>query len=91
MSKTVFYIPRDAYVEDAGWRVSFVVEGEAGHRPSGNWPYSGARGETRPYFYGHDYDAALEACYLQNEKMGISREETDRIVRESVLASARER
>lgn len=80
VARMVTYIPIDGYVEGHGWRVSFVVEGEAAHRPTGNWPYSGATGETMPWFWGHDYEKACELSRDYNKRMGIDEETALKIV-----------
>lgn len=84
--RMVYFVPNDAYVEDHGWRPSIVVEGEDGHHPTGTWPYSGKVGETMPYFWGHDYDAACRTADAMNERLGVSKEDAEKIVDASVLA-----
>ena len=82
--RTCYFIPVDSYVEGEGFRVSVVTENQPGHRPTGTWPYTGAPGETRPYFWGHDYKEAQTIAQQQNEKMGISPDDATRIVLSSM-------
>lgn len=83
--RTIVYIDPSFYVPDRGYRVSFVFEGEGGHRPTGTWPYTGAVGEQLPWFWGHDLDAAEAACRAYNERRGISREEMFKILASSMF------
>jgi hypothetical protein len=82
--RVCYYIPIDGYVDGKGFRVSVVTENEPGHAPTGTWPYTGAVGETLPYFWGHDYDKATEAADVQNERMGISKRDAIEIVASSM-------
>ena len=91
MGRWVYYVPDDAYVDGEGFRASVVKEGEVGHYPTGDWPYDPGPGSTRPYFWGHDLGKARETAYKLNERMGISREETDHIVSTSIDAQIRQR
>ncbi len=81
-----YYIPTDAYIPGHGYRVSIVVEHEAGYRPTGTWPYTGAVGEALPYFWGHDYDDATHEAIAQNARMGLTERETDLIIASSMSA-----
>lgn len=65
-NRICFFIPVDGYIEGHGYRVSIVTENEAGHAPTGTWPYTGAPGETMPWFWGHDYDKACELALRAN-------------------------
>lgn len=87
--RTVAFISELFYVEGAGYRVSLVVEGEDGHHPTGTWPYSGAHGETRPWFWGHDLARAQERARAFNEGHGISALDADLIVARSMSAGHR--
>lgn len=89
--RMVAWIPDDAFVEGRGWRVSIVIEGEAGHHPTGDWPYE-PRGRL-PWFWGRereDLAAARERAYEHNARGGISRADTDAIVLSSIGAQLRE-
>jgi hypothetical protein len=85
--RLVAWIPDTAYVDGRGWRVSIVTEDEPGHHPTGIWPNDGTR--TMPWFWGHDLETARDLAYEYNAKMGISREDTDRIVLSSIAAQLR--
>lgn len=87
--KIVAYIPPGAFVEGQGFRVSFVVEGEDGHRPNGTWPYHGKPGESMPWFWGDDYAKAVEAAESYNAARGISKEEAAKIISDSIMRSMR--
>lgn len=84
--RVAYYIPPDGYVEDKGFRVSIVKEGEDGHCPTGTWPYTGAVGETMPYFWGHDYEKACEVAEKQNARMGLDSKAVDAIISSSIRA-----
>jgi hypothetical protein len=70
--RSILYIPAEGYVEGHGWRVSLVFENEAGHYPTGNWPYEGKVGQKVPWFYGPTYDEAMQTARAINERNGIS-------------------
>lgn len=84
--RLVYYIPPDSYVEGHGYRVSIVVEGEDGYRPTGNWPYTGAPSQTVPYFWGHDFDHACAIAERENAKLGLTPEDVLSIVSSSIAA-----
>lgn len=84
MSRFCFYIPADAYVEDQGYRVSIVTEGEAGHAPTGTWPYEGKPGQTMPWFWGHDYEAAKRLAQQENGRLGLSDQDVFDIITSSM-------
>lgn len=86
-ARKCYYVPADAYVEEHGYRVSIVVEGEAGHHPTGTWPYTGAPGESMPWFWGHDYAEAKRICDMENARMGLSIADSIRIVSSSMGAN----
>lgn len=79
-----YYIPPDGYIEGHGYRVSIVVENEAGHRPTGTWPYTGAVGESLPWFWGDDYEGAKQEALEANARMGLSEIAADLIVASSM-------
>lgn len=90
-ARVVAFIPVDGYVEGHGWRVSLVIEGEAFHRPTGNWPYHGKRDEVMPWFWGDglSYVEALKLCDEHNERRaGISRKDAALIIGRSMVAGA---
>lgn len=84
-----YFIPTDAYVEGAGFRVSLVFEKESGHFPTGDWPYEGKVGQKAPWFWGHDLKEARAIAEESNEKLGISAKEAAIIVASSMGRSAR--
>lgn len=75
-----------ARVERHGWRASFVVEGESGHRPSGDWPYTAAVGEVPPIFWGPFYEDATRAAVQWNSARGIGPVDAARIIRDALFA-----
>lgn len=89
MGKMVFWVPDDGFVAGRGYRASIVKEGESGHQPTGVWPYDVH--QPMPYFWGDDLNKARETAYRQNERLGISREETDRIVNESIATQVKKK
>lgn len=84
--KRCYYIPADGYVEGEGYRVSVVIEGEPGHRPTGSHPYTGHPRETRPYFWGHDYETACEIAREQNKLLGLTEDDVTQIIASSMGA-----
>lgn len=82
--KHVAYIPPGSHVEGHGYRVSIVVDGEAHHRPTGDWPYEGKKGQTAPWFWGPTFEDAQAAAVEYNQKMGISEKEAAIIVARSM-------
>lgn len=87
LGRMVAFIPEHEYVEGHGFRVGFVVEGENGYRLSGDWPYTGAVGETMPWFWGHDLTEARRLADEHNQRLGIAPEESQAIIDESIRAS----
>jgi hypothetical protein len=81
-----FYIPADSYVEGRGWRVSIVFEDEAGHFPTGNWPYDGSASQKAPWFWGPSYEDAVAMATEQNEKIGVDAMRAAKIVAASMGA-----
>jgi hypothetical protein len=87
-----YYIPADSFVEGHGYRVSIVVEDEAGHSPTGTWPYHGRVGETMPWFWGgtsasgKSYGQAKEAAAAQNARLGLTPRAAADIVSSSIAA-----
>lgn len=88
----VLFIPLDAFIEGAGWRVSLVYEDEDGHYPTGTWPYDGKPGKTCPWFVpGPSHAEAEEQVAQMNETRGVSRKEADLTVMKSMSRSKRRR
>jgi hypothetical protein len=85
-----YFIPTDGHVPDHGYRVSIVVEGKAGHQPTGTWPYSGKPGESMPYFWGDDFDKAEATAKMMNERRGLTERDVTEIVSSS-MAKTRQR
>lgn len=83
--RMVAYIMADAFVEGHGYRVAFVVEGENGYRPTGTWPYTGAIGETLPWFWGPTLADAEQRARAYNEKNGISADAERDIIVQSMF------
>ena len=85
--RVVAFVPADADRDERGrFRVSLVVEGENGHRPTGTWPYHGKIGETLPWFWGPTLADAEKAAEQYNEDRGIPREEAFGIVARSMFS-----
>jgi hypothetical protein len=87
--KMVAFISAEQFVEGHGYRVSFVVDGEDGYRPTGNWPYTGAPGETLPWFWGPTFEDAERTAREYNARMGISETETFEIIARSMTTLRR--
>jgi len=87
--RVVAYIPPTAYVKGHGFRVSFVIEGETGHHPTGTWPYDGAPGTQMPWFWGHDHAEAVAHARDYNERLGVDAETAEKIVLDSMRDSLR--
>lgn len=85
-----YFVPMDGFVDGAGYRASVVVEGQAGHHPTGSWPYHGRPGETRPYFWGNDLEVAQKIADQMNERMGIDAKTAALIVASSMAAQMRQ-
>jgi hypothetical protein len=88
-SRMIAYVGADTHVRGQGYRVSFVKEGEAGHFPTGTWPYNGTAGETMPWFWGPSLADAEAAMVEYNRRVGVEPEEAIRIVRESMARQRR--
>jgi hypothetical protein len=84
MNRICYYIPVDGFIEGHGYRVSIVTENEAGHSPSGAWPYTGKPGETAPWFWGNDYDKACEIAKKANERLGLTESDVLKIITSSM-------
>lgn len=69
----VAYIPADAVPTKQGYRVSLVVEGEAGHCPT-DW------------YWGHAMDVAKEVAREYNRRRGIDAKEETKIILSSMFA-----
>lgn len=83
-----YFIADDAlYVEDKGYRASIVIENQAGHRPTGNWPYSGKVGEVMPYFWGRSLKHAQDTAAEMNRRLGLSKSDVTKIVLSSMARS----
>jgi hypothetical protein len=89
--RMIAYVGVDTYVRGQGYRVSFVKEGEAGHFPTGNWPYDGTPAQTMPWFWGPTLDDATAAMEAYNRQLGIEPDEAKRIVQESIARQVRTR
>lgn len=85
-----YFIPADGFVPGHGFRVSIVVENEAGHFPTGDWPYDGKVNQRVPWFWGMTYEAACRIADEQNEKkLGLTKEDAFKILGSSIGAAAR--
>lgn len=79
-----YHIPADAYVEGQGFRVSLVVEGVAGHYPTGDWPYTGGVGQSMPWFWGVTLGEARGLCANYNMRLGLSEADVSEIISASM-------
>lgn len=80
-----YYVPADSYVEGHGFRISLVFEGEAGHFPSGTWPYEGEPGQKQPWFADtDDHGRAREIVREMNASLGLDAKEAAIIVGRSM-------
>lgn len=78
--RIVYFVCEDFKVEGRGYRASIIKEGEKGHYPTGTWPYTGAVGESLPYFWGPTLADAQKRAEYQNARMGIDATEAALIV-----------
>lgn len=83
--------PRGCYYVLESWEgadgfiPSWVVEGEAGHRPLiGNGPFA------RPWFWGPDFETARRICATANAELGLNEDDVEAIVGSSIAASIRQ-
>jgi len=83
--RMVAYIPGTDYVEGHGFRVAFVVEGEDGYRPTGQWPCP--PGGQMPWFWGPTLADAHKAAESYNAERGISKMEAFKIVGHSMFGN----
>lgn len=83
-ARMVYFVCDDFFVEGHGYRVSIVMEGEKGHRPTGTWPFHGGLDEKMPYFFGPTLAEAQKRCLALNLRMGIDARETALIVASSM-------
>ena len=67
---------------ERGYRPSIVVEDTAGHFPNGG-------GETEPWYWGFDLEAARAIAHRRNAAMGVSIEDEQRIMESSMVAQNR--
>ncbi len=87
----VYFVPAEGYIEGRGYRPSVVFEHEPGHFPVGDWPYEGKPGTNAPWFWGHDYDKAVEMANEMNNRLGINEREAVEIVASSMRVSGEPR
>lgn len=79
-----YYIPPDGLVEGDGYRVSIVFEHEPGHYPTGDWPYEAKLDQKMPWFWGHDYAAAVAIADESNDRIGIDKKTSVEIIASSM-------
>ena len=81
-----YWIPADGYVEGHGFRVSFVFEYESGHYPTGDNAWiAGDASKRKPWFWGHDYNAARKTAEDMNrERLGLTPKDAAHIVTTSM-------
>lgn len=86
--RLVCVIPLSGYVEDRGWRVAFVTEGEPGYRFTGQWPCP--PGGIVPWFWGHDLKEAQRIAHKTNEEHGIDAKTAALIIAKSMIGATRD-
>jgi hypothetical protein len=89
--RMVAYVGFDTHVAGQGYRVSFVKEGEAGHFPTGNWPYTGGPEQTLPWFWGPSLEDATRAMHDYNRQLGVEPDEAYRIIQDAITLQIRSR
>ena len=90
----IYYVHDDGsgFVEGRGYRVAVVVAGEDGFHWTGTRPYTGAIGETLPYFWGPTLDDAKRVAATQNERrFGVTPEVATIIILRSMSSGPRRR
>lgn len=88
MSRMIYYVDSTLYDEsEKAYRVSIVVEGEDGHRPTGDDDHASNPRAVRPYFWGPTLKDAQQQMRKQNERLGISTEEAEEIIMQSMILS----
>jgi hypothetical protein len=90
LKRHCYFIPSEAFIEGHGFRVSVIFEGESGHSPTGTWPYTGAPGETMPWFWGDDYETAKGVAAKANADLGLSPRDVLDIVNSSIRAELKD-
>lgn len=81
-----YWIPADGYVEGYGYRVSIVFEHKGGHYPTGDNDWNAREpGKQKPWFWGHDYEAARRCAENMNQqRLGLSAREAADLVTTSM-------
>ena len=87
-ARVILFVDETMFVEGHGFRPVFVVEGEAGFRENGNWPYTGEVGQTSPWFFGPTLDDAKQAVREHNERLGVGEATAFGIVARSMKTKA---
>lgn len=79
------YIPVGQFHPERGYIPSLVTEGEPGHAPMlGQGEFS------QPWYWGTDYDKAVEMAKGANERLGLSAEDVSEIIASSIGQTIRE-
>lgn len=87
MPRLVCFIPPTAYNEHMkGWRVAFCKEGEAGYYPTGGKEENGELG----WYWGPTLGDAERLADERNQRAGISKEEAQNIIMESMVLSKKQ-
>lgn len=74
-----YYVFETMCEEGKGFRPVVIVEGEPGyHMQGGDGPM-----DSLPWYWGHDFKKAQEICSKQNERLGLTPQDVDRIVASS--------
>ncbi len=88
--RMVYYVDPSFYDKsEKAYRASIVVEGEDGHHPTGDDDHATNPMAVRPYFWGPTFKDAELQMRKCNDRLGISAEEAEKIVMQSMGLSAK--
>lgn len=81
-----YYLDRSMYEEGRGFRPVVVYEDEGGYHKQGTL---GDITKPYPWYWGHDFEAALQICQEKNASLGLSPEDVAEIIASSFRAAGR--
>lgn len=84
-ARMAYYVCATMYVKGYGYRPSIVVEGVAGHHPTGDDDWETNPSARRPYFWGPTLKDAEDTCAYMNERVGLSAQDVLTIIRSSMF------
>lgn len=79
-----YYVGPECLVPGNGYRASVVYENIPGHIPTGDWPYTNARTQKLPYFWGPTFADAKAHCEWVNSRLGLSQDDVLAIIDHSM-------